>query len=203
MDQYEQVEQKFGFVLPEAYRSMSEARWFDGESDSYFWLYDAEWRSSAQILDHAPAEYHKPGFVPFARTGGGDSWCWWPSAHPEIVVFCPHDDQNGKYYSPSFLGFIYRSLLDFSLDYYGIIDPQEDPKEAIELLRASVIRLSGYFPDEWRETLEALTSASLVRRTPSDEDSRLGLLTEEQYQAIVRRDLAFPLLDQEFQWMYP
>ena len=75
MDQYEQVEQKFGFVLPEAYRSMSEARWFDGESDSYFWLYDAEWRSSAQILDHAPAEYHKPGFVPFARTAGGDSWC--------------------------------------------------------------------------------------------------------------------------------
>ena len=113
MNEFEQIERKYGLVLPEAYRSMYAAGWFDVKGDNDFWLNEAEWMSLEEILNHEPAEYHRPEFVPFATTGGGSYWCWWPSAHPETVVFCPRDCYDGQFFAPSFIGFVYRSLLDF------------------------------------------------------------------------------------------
>lgn len=199
MDQYEQIEQKYSLVLPEAYRSMCAAGWCDVKSDNYFWLPDAEWMSLTEILNHEPEEYHKPEYVPFAVTAGGDYWCWWPSAHPGTIVFCPHDCYDGEYFSPSFTGFIYRKLLEYALSVRS-----EEEQEVRQNLRDSAARLSTYLPANWRDTLETLASAPLVRLfAPNGREAGLGLLSYEQYQAIVQRDLAFPLLDQEFQWMYP
>jgi len=199
MDQYEQVEQKYGLVLPEAYRSMSEAGWFDAKSDSYFWLFEAEWMPLTEILKFQPEEYHKPGFVPFASTAGGDHWCWWPSTDPDAVVYCPHDFELGEYDSSSFVGFVYRRLLG-----YALYLPLEYEQEIRQNLHDSATRLSNYFPATWRDTLEVLASARSVQRfAPNGREDGFGLMSEKQYQATIQRDLAFPRLDQEFQWMHP
>ena len=202
-EQFQQVEQKYGLVRPDAYKSMYAAGWMDVKGDNYFWLHEAEWMSLEEILNHEPAEYHRPEFVPFAFTGGGDYWCWWPSVHPGTVVFCPHDCYDGQFFASSFIGFVYRSLLDFSASGF---DPEDDPEEAEEnreILKTSVVRLSGYFPNTWQETLEAFTTALPVQRFYNGRPNGIGLLTNEQEQAIMQRDLAFPLMDQDFQWMYP
>lgn len=129
MDQYELVEQKYGLVLPEAYRSMYAAGWCDVKSNNYFWLSDAEWMSLTEILDYQPQDYHKPGFVPFARTAGGDGWCWCPFLNSDTVVSCPHDLELGSYYSASFIGFIYRQLLEYTL-YVDSEDEQDVRKNS-------------------------------------------------------------------------
>ncbi len=198
MDQYEQVEQKYGLVLPEAYRSMCAAGWFDVKSDNYFWLYDAEWVPLTEILNYQPEEYHKPGFVPFASEGDGSHWCWWPSAHPETVVLCPRDCGEGEFYAPSFTGFLYRRLLD-----YASYVPLEEEQEARQYLRDWSARLSTYLPILWKDTLKTLASGELTRWSYNGRDAGWGFMTHEQKQEIVQRDLAFPLLDQEFQWMHP
>ena len=182
---------------------MYAAGWMDVRGDNYFWLNEAEWMSLEEILNHEPAEYHKPGYVPFAFTGGGDNWYWWPFVHPGTVVFCPHDFELGDYYAPSFIGFIYRSLIGFCATGF---DPEDDPEEAEEnrqILKDSVTRLSGYLPSIWQQTLEALTTAPPVQRVYNGRPSGVGLLTNEQEQVIIQRDLAFPQLDQQFQWMFP
>ncbi len=200
MNEYEQVESKYGLILPEAYRSMCAAGWCDVKSDNYFWLYEAEWMSLTEIVNYQPAEYHKPGFVPFAFTGGGDYWCWWPSEHPAAVVLCPHDCEEGEFYAPSFIGFIYRSLLDYSR-YVSTEDEHED--EVRQNLREATMRLQNYFPAAWLDTLNILVSAPLVQSfLPNGREAGWGLGTNEQYQETIQRDLAFPLLDQRFQWMY-
>lgn len=201
MDDLERIEQKYGFRLPEAYRSMQALGWLDvkpSETPDYFWLYEAEWMSLDEITDYKFKGYQKPGFVPFAFTAGGDRWCWWPSEHPEVVVSCPHDLDEGEFYAPSFLGFIYRCLLDYALYV------QEEEHDVRQNLRASAVRLSTYLPPIWCDTLNALASAQTIQwLSPNGKVASLGLMTEEQYQEIIQRDLAFPLLGQRFEWMNP
>ena len=202
-DQFQQVEQKYGLILPDAYRSMYAAGWMDVKGDNYFWLNDARWMSLERILNHEPEEYHRPGFVPFARTVGGDEWCWWPSTHPGTIVLCPHDCYDGQVYAPSFIGFVYRRLLDFCIYDFNAAEDPEEAEENRKILTDSVTRLFIYLPGVWLETMKTLTTAAAVSWTVNGREVGGGLLTGEQKQAIVQRDLAFPMLDQEFQWMYP
>ena len=198
-EQFQQVEQKYGLVLPEAYRSMQAAGWLDVNSPDplYLWLLGAKWLPLAEVLEHEPEDYQKPGFVPFAAEADGSHWCWWPEVHPGMVVMCPRDCYDGEFYAASFLGFVYRRLLDYA----GCVLSQED-QEARHYLHQSTARLADYFPDAWIETLNTLASAEPVQWRYGKITGR-GFLTYEQKQEIIRRDLSFPLLDQEFQWMYP
>ncbi len=203
MNELEQIEQKYDFLLPEAYSSMQARGWFDVKSDDYFWLLEAEWMPLTEMQSYEPEEYQKPGFVPFASEADGSHWCWWPSAYPESVVLCPRDCYDGEFYAPSFEGFLYRRLLDFCGTGFDMENGAEEAEENRDILKTSVARLSDYLPNAWQKTLESLTTASPVQRVYNGRPAGVGLLTYEQQQATVQRDLAFPLLDQEFQWMYP
>jgi len=198
MNDFEKIEQKYDLVLPEAYRSMQARGWLDVKSDDYFWLLEAEWMPLRDILEHEPEEYQKPGFVPFAFEADGSHWSWWPAAHPETVVLCPRDYYDGEFYAPSFVGFVYRRLLDYA----GSVRLEEE-QEVRQYLRDWSLRLSEYLPASWINTLKTLASAELIRWSYKGKASGWGLMTYEQKRAITQRDLAFPLLDEEFQWMYP
>ena len=179
--------------------------WFDVKSPDYFWVYEAEWMSLEEIAEHEPAEYHKPGYVPFAFTAGGDHWCWWPSEHPGAVVLCPHDCNEGEFDASSFVGFLYRRLLGLLEYAWCIQDDEEGGEQDVRKgLYDSTLRLTPYLPASWRDTLNALASAPLIRQfTPNGSDAGWSLITDEQKQQITQRDLVFPLLGQRFHWMYP
>ena len=176
MEDLERIEQKYGLRLPEAYCSMQALGWLDvklSDNHNYFWLSEAEWMPLDAIAEYKFQEYQKPGFVPFASTGGGDHWCWWPTEHPEVVVFCAHDSYDGEFYAPSFIGFVYRCLLDYARS----ISSKEE-HEVRQYLRTSATRLSTYLSGSWKDALNDLASAQLVQQfPPNGREVGLGLVT--------------------------
>jgi hypothetical protein len=191
-----QVESRFGFKLPAAYRAFFEAGWMDPASPDYLWVPEAEWLTPKQMLEYEPAEYHKPGFVPFAFTGAGDHWCWWPAEHPDLVVLCPHDCSEGEFDAPSFIASIYRRMLGYA--HGGFFEDEEE--EARDNLRRWASRLSAHFPGLWIETLLGLAAAPIVKWASGVDG---GLCGESEYARLLERDVAFPLMGKSFEWMYP
>ena len=200
MDELDQIEQKYRFILPDAYRAMSAAGWLDTNSPDplYFWLPGAKWLSPAEMIEYEPEDYQRPGFVPFASEPNGSHWCWWPEAHPGAVVSCPNDCEDGEFYAASFLDFVYQRLLDYA----GCV-PRQEEQEARRYYYESAVRLSNYFPASWKETLNALAAAELVQLSYHGRDAGWGLMTNEEHSEILQRDIEFPLLGQTFQWVYP
>lgn len=194
---FEQIEAKYGMVLPDAYRVMAESGWFDvTRNDQYLWLYESEWLAPVDILHYEPQEYHKPGFVPFAHTGGGDHWCWWPEKG--VIVLCPHDFELGEYDSPTFESFLYRRCLHYA--HGGFI--REEETETRELLVQWAERLAVFFPPHWVVQLKDLAKARLKEWNHCG-FLEYGLLGLREYQTILERELNFPQLNQRFQWMIP
>jgi hypothetical protein len=258
------IEAKYGFSIPSEYRSMEAAGCFElrhpgkkfkwEREPTYLLIHGWDWLRPQEILDYKPEEYHKPGFVPFARDVAGDHYCWWPSQHPQTVVLCPHDDEFGTFYARSVLDAIYRQCLEYACMNFAW--RQED--FARQCFAEWAKRLSEYFPPTWIETLQALGRADLIRvdvpkekpvpaaqvfkrvkqmlkrledratknpalgshlkeirrvasddqylmeiasRPPKEREEELKLLTNEQYEALVKRDLRFPRINKKFNWM--
>ncbi len=80
-----QIEERYNFEIPAEYKSMFERGYFTLEKPAhcselidskYVWLYEMEWISIDEILKFEFEEYARDGFVPFARNGAGEKWCW-------------------------------------------------------------------------------------------------------------------------------
>lgn len=70
-----ELERRYGFVLPTAYRAFSERGYLAHASPSYLWVHEAEWLSGAEMLVAGGFWGNpKPGLVAFAFTGGRDVW---------------------------------------------------------------------------------------------------------------------------------
>jgi hypothetical protein len=191
---YDEIEAKYGFAIPAEYQEMERLGWLDpSDMSRYLYMFEAEWFRPEKILRYQPLDFHKPGFVPFAFTGGGDNWCWWPAEN--CVVLCPHDCLEGEFDAPDFLGSIYRRTLEYASG------GQESEGEARKQLREWAKRLTAFFPPHWIKTISDAAEAPLVRWERGN-DYGNGFLTLDEQEAILRRDLAFPRLGEKFEWMY-
>jgi hypothetical protein len=207
---YRQIERRYGFALPPDYRMMRGRGWFDFDPAKdgnvafdpvgcrYLWLNEMEWMPLQAIRDFAFPDYCLDGFVPFAFTGGGDLWCWHPpsSAGDNVpVVLCPRDSNMAEFYAPHFLASLYRQVLDYARGPFA----HADEGLAHSHLSRWAADLGPLLPPPWRVTLGRLQGAEL---RPWQRNGRTfrTLLPDEEYRAIVRRDLHFPNLDRKFKW---
>lgn len=192
---YKAIQAKYGFAIPEEYRRMERLGWFDPKNrETYLWIFEAEWLRPEEILEYEPLEFHKPGFVPFAFTGGGDNWCWWPSEG--VVVLCPHDCLEGEIDAPDFLSSIYRRTLEYAA---GGLDKDDEAGSRRQLIDWADA-LSPFFPAEWISTLRDAAKAPLEKWVRGY-DYGFGFLSLDASEEILRRDLAFPRLGEKFEWM--
>jgi hypothetical protein len=184
---------------------MNDSGWFYFDDNrnrpgpNYLRMNDMEWLDPAAIRDHEFPEYCKPGFVPFAFTGLGDHWCWYPVESIDgiaPVVLCPHDCNAGEFYAPSFLGSIYRQVLDYATDYF---DADDETMSREHLARWRDV-LGPLFPLNWRSTLDRLPTAPIVS-WELGKSKMFGVLTPDENTRIVHRDLAFAKLNEKFRWM--
>lgn len=196
---YKQIEERYGFRIPDEYRALQERGLVAGpDPASELWLLEVEWMPLEEIRDYQFQDYQKPGFVPFGFTGRGDLWCWWPEgADPQgtPVVLCPHDDMMAHVEAPHLMGFLYRRVLDYVS---GGFDP-EDEAEAREHVRDWHRLIGSEVPAAWAETVAALSGRPLVSWQEAHFTAS-GFVAPEEYQQLLQRDLSFPRLDQEFPW---
>jgi hypothetical protein len=202
MDIYAAIEAKYGFAIPALYRRMEKDGFFafepgrvgvDPWNDSYLWVPEMEWMPLQEILDFEPPSYQRPGFLPFAFTGGGEYWCWWPAEDPEAVVHLPIGDA-GVFDAPNILGSIYRRFLDYAIE---VSEPNDEEARRYFTLWAS--RLGEYFPPLWIATLHQLSRAEPVMR-PLGRTTIRGLINPARRDELIARDLAFPRLGEDFEW---
>jgi hypothetical protein len=202
MDIYVSIEAKYGFEIPEAYRSLEKEGLFeikaagarcDPSDESYLWVPEMEWMRPQEILDYKTPAYQRPGFVPFAFTGADEPWCWWPAQDPEAVVSL-RDGCAGKFDAPNLVGSIYRRFLD-----YSVCVDEEDDDRARRFLTLWARQLGDYFAPSWIDTLRALAESEAVSWQLGRSSGR-GLLHPARRNELVARDVPFPKLNEDFEW---
>lgn len=210
---YAAIERRYGFSIPMAYRELERRGFLDRLATpayyaefttpgrGYLWLGDMEWYTPRQIADFEFADYHLPGFVPFAFTGGGDYWCWQPRFTDDRgtrVVLCPHDYELGTVYAPNFGAALYRQVLEYSAQ--GFLS-EDEVAVARAMLKRWAVDLACVLPAAWCERVEAISRVAATVR--SGRDRKLVLISEEALNRFESADLAFPEIDSEFHWMQP
>jgi hypothetical protein len=167
----------------------------------YLWLPDVRWWTVEQMVGYEAADYHLPGFVPFASGDAGDFWCWWPERATEQgipVVFCPHDYMMANIVAPAFREWLYRRVLAYA---NGHLYPEEEG-EARAWLGRWLRDLGPLWPAGWRETVERVAVAPYQTwDEPGYSYQQSGFLGTAEYKGIVERDLGCPGLDERFAWM--
>lgn len=191
---YRSIEDRYGFSLPEAYRSLEERGLLDisvpahasafYEPGSYLWLNDMEWYSLQDIVDFHFQAWQLPGFVPFAFTAGGDFWCWQPAVADQMgarVVCCFRDNEFATVYAPNFHTALYRQILDFCRS-----PAEQEDINVPAFLSRWAIDLAGIFPALWCVKLRQLADVS----------GRIDEATR-----IERTDIIFDRKDTAVRWM--
>ncbi len=202
MDIYALIKAKHGFEIPAAYRRLEQNGMFeikeagvacDPSSEAYLWVPEAEWMRPQEILDFKTPFYQRPGFIPFAFTGAGEPWCWWPEQDPEAVVGLP-GGRAGVFDAPNLIGSLYRRFLD-----YAVHVNEEDEDNTRQFFTLWVHQLRDDFPAAWIDTLRRLAQADATSWERGKASGR-GLLDPTTRDQIISRDLAFPRLNQKFEW---
>jgi hypothetical protein len=203
MDIYAMIKAKHGFEIPAAYRRLEQKGLFDFKNpgtpcdpldESYLWVPEAEWMGPQEILEYEGPPYQRPGFVPFAFTGAGEPWCWWPEQDPEAVVGLPIACA-GVFDAPNFIGSIYRRFIEYAI----YVDEGEDEEQARGFFTLWARQLRDDFPAAWIDLLRRLSQADAASWELGEARGR-GLLHPTTQDEIISRDLAFPRLNEEFEW---
>jgi hypothetical protein len=180
VDTLTEVEQKYGFTLPSAYRSFAERGYLTYPGDAYLYVHEAEWLPATEMLDRGGFWGNpKPSLVAFAFTGGRDLWAWQiqrTSALGEpTIALCPRDSCEGEWYAPSFLGWLYRISLEYASSMW---DEEAETKQNLHRW-ASVLREFGQY--EWADHVKSIESRAVVvaRSGPRGQQHLLNSLVSQ------------------------
>lgn len=165
--------------------------------ERYLELSDTEWWPLDEIEQYEPPDYHISGLFPFAMNGLGDRWSWyagWSVQGAMAVVFSPRGEDVAMGYAPDFSGCVYRLLLE-EMSESLLVSYGKCTEEALgSVLRRYADDVSPFLPAPWAETLQTLSR----REIQPAGDNVYCLLSREDANAIIRRDLAFDGLDLQF-----
>ena len=179
MDALSQIEHKYGFMLPSAYRSFAERGYLTYPGKAYLWVHEAEWLPTAAILDQGGFWGRpKPGLVAFAFSGGRDLWAWQTQrtsdACEPAIAYCPRDCYEGWWHAPSLLGWLYR----IGLEYASLIACEEAEAKRNLQKWASVLR--EFEKRQWADALESVARRNVMV-------SRAGLRGQFVHKALISR----------------
>jgi hypothetical protein len=161
MDILSQVERKYGFTLPDTYRSFDERGYMRCLDKDYLWVHEAEWLPPPEMLDQGGFWGNpKPGLVAFAFSGGRDLWAWQTKNRSNngepMIAYCPRDSYEGWWHSPSFMGWLYRLSLEYACSMW---DEESDTRTNLHRW-ASVLREFG--KAEYSDILQSVASRPIV-----------------------------------------
>lgn len=205
---------KSNFDFPQLYVEMDRAGYLDSknfidmhhlESQEYLWFYDMEWITIENIKNYQRPDYQSENIVVFAKTGGGDLWAWNLDYLPTLpVVFCPHDDDEGKFYANSLEAALFRHILEFASQNNFCIKEGNSWEftidDARKLISAWGKIFMKWFNKDWINEINKLTNLELKFYKPSKSNGYHVLITPEEADALIEKYIRFNLFEQPFVW---
>ena len=190
-DLIKHIERKYGFELPETYLKVEAAGAIDYENE--MWLTDVEWFRLLEMFEYedSPLWVKTVPLVPFAKHDNGQ-FCWWPEMATDRgipVVECNRIDES-KFLAPNFESFVYRKVVEYAAGVWIA----ETAEEAV----AQVKKWLGHFQPIWPEKFVTSIEA-IIDGAPSEKGEYDGLITWDEGQDIIKRDLAFDRLNEVFE----
>ena len=203
--------------LPRIYTNYESKGFFDVKTcrsrddfeNKYIWFYDMEWMNKESILNYNYEEGEDRRVIPFARTGGGDLWGWYKdekSSDNLPVVFCPKEDDEGIFYAPSFLGAIFRHILEFSSQNNFCCDCNGKEWEmSLDLAHQHINRWLFAFSKDMsisceKEIQNLLSKELRFYNDPESSDSYYVLLAPNEALSIIKECLNYNFLNKSFVW---
>lgn len=198
MDAYEKIRQRFGFSLPDDYLKFWNAGILVSDKVAGLWMSRYWWLTPDKIanIDHYQWPFYKStSLVPFARTPGGDNYCWFFSGAKEVwIADCPRDSDFAEGWAPNFEGFVFRSLIEEFMGTWHI----KDIAEASAMFQRYAEMVRSLLRPRWADILAHLASRVPVRSTMRGGEGYPCVLTQDEASKIVQSELAFPTLGKEF-----
>jgi len=220
MNILEQIEQRFGFKYPELYHTLFKDEmlatgigqaWSDSRKDNPTLLMDA-YDFELKALEDIPAEIEemrdpenwrefdpKFKFVPFAMTFGGCSYAFQfdrQNGDDVPITLVPHDFDKATTLAKNLQDFIFRMLLEggyFTAEGYGFWQEGVDLKTN---LFNHLQTHKAYLTQSRISILEDVYSRE-VKKHPNSEP---GLISLNELEEILQREIGFEGLDEEFEF---
>lgn len=164
---------------------------FDEMEDYYEILTDEEWPGINQELN----------FIPFLRNAAGDSICFYMNeADGENipVAYVPHDDSEFEIQAKNLQDYIFREMLMAVVDIWDTTLITDDFENNINNMYKSHKK---YLTERQQSIVKDVYSRELkeykYKISDKYESEATGLLTYDEYDKILKKEIDFPLLGKE------
>ncbi|WP_367380329.1 SMI1/KNR4 family protein [Stenotrophomonas cyclobalanopsidis] len=133
--------------------------------------------------------------LPFARSGGGDTYCFWTNAPgfaeaPVLLVW--HDDDRADVLAANLQDFLFRKMAEavaeLETEYTTLVEG-----DLAANLQAWLGSHRRWLRDDQVRALEALFART--------DDIAAGRISDEEAQALVKQVIGFPRLDESFAYV--
>ena len=144
-------------------------------------------------------------FIPFAKSGGGDHYCFFLNEENNDdvpIVFVWHDMNEVNYLAKNLQDFIFKVLLiDMSKqDVYNQLTDEEFRSDIESVFKSH----KKYLTDRQNEILSAILKRDIVdyeiNVSPKIVESARGLLTDHELESIVNEVIPFDKMNQSFKY---
>jgi hypothetical protein len=180
---YGQIRGVKGFDVPSDYQTLYEAGLVAPGHPNRLVMSDTRWLSLVEIAQYRAPSHRRASLIPFAFSGRRDSWAWDSERRGDSsppVFFCPVDLNRGTLYAPTFLGCVYRLLLEECSSTW-LITSLGSLDQAIESLRKSVLGLAPFLPKDWSDKANDIIARPLVA---AGDGTHYFITPEEAHEAI-------------------
>lgn len=133
--------------------------------------------------------------LPFARSGAGDTYCFWSNAPGFIeppVVMVWHDDDRADVLAANLQDFLFRKMVEAVTELEAAYTTLVEGDLAANL-QAWLGSHRGWLRDDQATALEALFART--------DDIAAGRISDEEAQALVTQVIGFPRLDESFAYV--
>ena len=187
--------ERWGAVFPPALKELWDRGWGDPHNPQHLRFSDLQWIHPNELKNVHDPRQQLPGLLPFAMTDEQDLWCMAPQlrpGYPELITFCPDEDEVAVILSPNTLDFIYRLMLEECS--CTCRTENLTHKRSEEDLAQQVDTLSAIFSETWNERLRGVLTLPLQDHG----NDYWGMLSEQEVFEILDADSPFELREEEF-----
>lgn len=220
----ESLEKKYDFQYPELYKQLCKDGMLDTGQFGTGWVdrnYERIkdhpifliWSSDVELIEEFELEEYienikdpdtwdvKPeiNLIPFAQNGGGDWYCFYYNEQqgddvPVVIIY--HDGDTADILAKNLQDFMFRQLLETASNYYMSADELRNQEKVVWDLRSMFNSHKKYLSEKQSVILAEIFAKGMKEY----EEDTWGMITSDEAYDIIKQEINFPLLDEEFEY---